>query len=56
MTMTLREKIAREILYKSGIFDSPAEIKANMDHPLVRAAYKEADRRVDGECARTKET
>jgi hypothetical protein len=41
-----REKIARQICYDSGMFDTVAEIRANLDHPIVRAAYAEADRRL----------
>lgn len=38
-----RDQIAREFLYATGVFDSPAEIKANLEHYLVVAAYKAAD-------------
>lgn len=38
-----RENIARQFLYATGMFDSPAEIKANPDHRLVVIAYKAAD-------------
>lgn len=39
----LREKIARQFCYATNIFDSPAEIAANMQHPKVIDAYKRAD-------------
>lgn len=38
-----RDEIARAFLYET-VFDSPAEIKANPEHWLVKAAYKAADK------------
>lgn len=39
-----RDEIARIILFECSIFESDAEIKANMDHPHVQKAYRAADR------------
>lgn len=41
---TRRDDIARIILFECSIFNSDAEIKANMDHPHVEKAYCAADR------------
>lgn len=41
---TEREEIARIILFECSIFNSDAEIKANLDHPHVQKAYRAADR------------
>lgn len=42
--MLTRDQYAQAFLYETGMFDNPAEIKANPEHRLVVAAYKGADR------------
>lgn len=39
-----RDFIAGAFLFETGIFDTMAEIRANPEHQLVRAAYKAADK------------
>jgi hypothetical protein len=39
-----REFVARTFCYESGVFDTPAEIKANLEHQIVKAAYRAADK------------
>ncbi len=41
---SLRDEIARIILFECSIFESDAEIKANPDHQDVIKAYRAADR------------
>ena len=44
MEKLTRDEIARAFLYETAMFDNPAEIKANPEHWLVKAAYKAADK------------
>lgn len=39
-----RDEIAYAFLYETHMFDTPAEIAANPEHRLVKAAYRAADR------------
>lgn len=53
MTLSERRKAIRKIAlqrcYDSGMFDTPAEVDANANHPIVRAAWEGATAAVDGE-------
>lgn len=48
VSTTARESMARIFLSELG-FSTPAMIEANSDHSLVRAAYRAADRIMEGD-------